>query len=1177
MDSSESQFLFKETRVNLEPPSHSSVVTVRVPAGRAPSRRKQTSDNDTEDETTFRTKNLATASSIYHRKHHDFPRSFLWRVLDDGTTLSIRTVDLCRKDKSTPDAPLVLNFSFATPLLPNCIALADPEEHDVLCVFVLDQAHVLWTFTLRPDLFRKKTAVDAGLSEVAKRHAPTGLSFKHPHRLEAVSANMLLVTVNDGGMMRFDRAHPDEGAQSPWRENFFNVQGWKQNLRSLLPFQGKHTIRYGKVNMEYSAATAIQTTDLGIEDTLYAVTICLDHRMRIWNLEDGQILHTGDILDVDRPPQDVGKWAIDPAQSNLVRLAGLHRGQRICVTYSPIGAGEFKFWKIIAKDTHTLVVDDMYPSEHFVPVTPSSSDVWTLADFTLANPRPNEIVMWTLWKNNMTYKVQRLPLESKHMADRWNDSWDSVYADNTVSVPSTSGPCDPVDVTEKWLETILQPGRFTKATLTTALSIYEQGLGAPKDSNKGRGIAEAICTVLGSTASLERGSSGSVNYEQFRTSSETQWRRFYRLLVELDRQRGEALALAVDVMGDLTWVACTDCVSTVSYCNPMEELYYNLSRPKEDQEKQAAVISSAVTFVEGFSDNILQTCEAVLRPELFEESSKTDLERIQYFSDKSGFWRGITDEDCAQIVDVLGQNFTTVTDQLYQEVLSLVAAPENTKRRKLQHPLSDFGRKLTMKAVQENIELYWKVCFSQLILLVHMEFEFDNDEDALHNRVDIGSVYRQLVGVLRRLELLKWLSNTETSIPTLRPDKGASSAPTKKAAEDMQIVTALESKVGHLLGFAPVGDVSLSDNIVDLVSSLCAPDSDIEISPPLIQCSLIRQERADLALDLAPFCDQEPFSVYVQGRVFLALKDFDTATTSFRKAAIGMSKYNHYTSNYFHSQDLGAENFKMDRHSSGLLDETEWNLLNCGQARYYSHVVALFERYRAYSYVVEFARLAIQFLGQQPENNLTKTDMFSRLFNAAVATSQFSLAHTTLVALQDSALRHSSLRKLVDKMCETYHNLELVALPFPGMQQEVDEILAQRCKKEMDVVSGFPYHQVLYSWRTRRGNFRGAAAILLDRIQKLKLAGEGDRLAGDDVLDTSVTKQYLLLINALSCVEKKEAWVYDEGVQHGETPAKRKVVSLADIRKQYQDELDRIAAIQNNQFGFEADDVMDIS
>ncbi len=44
----------------------------------------------------------------------------------------------------------------------------------------------------------------------------------------------------------------------------------------------------------------------------------------------------------------------------------------------------------------------------------------------------------------------------------------------------------------------------------------------------------------------------------------------------------------------------------------------------------------------------------------------------------------------------------------------------------------------------------------------------------------------------------------------------------------------------------------------------------------------------------------------------------------------------------------------------------------------------------------------------------------------------------------------------------------------------------------------------------------------------------------------------------------------------------RKVISLADLRKQYQDELDRIAAIQNNQFEFvmvreEDEDAMDES
>lgn len=273
---------------------------------------------------------------------------------------------------------------------------------------------------------------------------------------------------------------------------------------------------------------------------------------------------------------------------------------------------------------------------------------------------------------------------------------------------------------------------------------------------------------------------------------------------------------------------------------------------------------------------------------------------------------------------------------------------------------------------------------------------------------------------------------------------------------------------------------------------------------------------------------------------------------------------------------LGVPISHADIRTGGLLDDTEKKLLNSGLANYYSHIVSLYDRHRAFSYVIDFARLSLQF-AHGPDFKVTRVEMSSRLFTASTSISRFEMAHATLLSMSDKALQHSCLKKLVERMCETSQTSELIALPFSGLQEEVDDILFQKCKNTVDVVRGTPYHKILYSWRITHNDYRGAAAVLHDRLQKLLRAGEGDKLTGEDVLDTAVTKQFLMLINALSCVDPKQAWItVEEGPLDGTTKPKRKVVTLTDLRRQYQTELDRIAAIQNNQFGLTADDDDDV-
>lgn len=652
-------------------------------------------------------------------------------------------------------------------------------------------------------------------------------------------------------------------------------------------------MKFGKIHMDYSAAASAQASSLGLKDTTFLFTVCVDHKMRIWNSETGQILQTVDILNQEHNLQEMGKYTIDPAQANLIRIVTPGPGQALCVTYSPLGAGEFKFWKVLADDGSSIRLEDAFPNDKFVPDAPSLSDAWTLADFATSKLNDSGLSMWMLWKNNTTYRVQRLWLELANMGDSWQTGCDPVYFDSSLPTAETSGPCDPTDVTEKWLQVILSPGRFAKSTLETALAIYERGLGRNLEGSlKGvTNLPEAICSVLASTATLERDQAGRMNYEQFRSSSEVHWRRFYRLVIELDKRRGEADSLVLDANTETAWVVCADFVSAIRECSPLERLYHNLSRPDEDQRDAASLISTGLSFLDALPDNIVHICNSVLRTELFDDTTKTDIERVQYFYDKAGFWRGLTEEDCTPVVDNLGQHFNRVTWELYEQIFQLIGV-KDLKKRTIRSPLTEFGRKLVVNAVQEGLELQWKICFSQLILLVHMEFEYE-DEDALRHRLDVGGIFRRLIDALRRLELLRWLSKTEISVP-LRTDRSGSITggppSSKPGGEEMQVITALEASVGHLLGLGDVKHESLASGITRVAANLCSLQSDVEVSPAHIQCFLVKLNRVDLALELVRFGGQDPFSTYVQGRVFLALKDFSEAAAKFKKAAIGLSK-----------------------------------------------------------------------------------------------------------------------------------------------------------------------------------------------------------------------------------------------------------------------------------------------
>ena len=153
---------------------------------------------------------------------------------------------------------------------------------------------------------------------------------------------------------------------------------------------------------------------------------------------------------------------------------------------------------------------------------------------------------------------------------------------------------------------------------------------------------------------------------------------------------------------------------------------------------------------------------------------------------------------------------------------------------------------------------------------------------------------------------------------------------------------------------------------------------------------------------------------------------------------------------------------------------------------------------------------------------------------------------------------------------------ELLKFPFVGLTDSVDNVLTSLCQKTLNIASGPPYHQILYSLRISRNNFRGAASILHERLQRLKTTSTKIH----DPADESLTQCYLMIINTLSSVSKEDAYILAEqrieatggppqwGIGQGKKLLRRQIITLDTLRKEYQAELDRIAAIESGQFPF---------
>ncbi|KAL8963150.1 MAG: hypothetical protein Q9193_000551 [Seirophora villosa] len=1195
-----------ETRVDLQPIGQGPVVQIQLPSFSAfsrtsrPQRRLVPNAAVCRNEETYTRTCLATDSSIYFSKLRRYPRSFLWRVLDNGKVLELRSADLSKHDRETREATVVLQFTLASPIRKGCVAFAD-DGHDVLSAFLVTKSNELFTLAIRTIFFCDAAASDEDLGNWCDTSSPPTFNLCNPLRLVAGSPEQLVATLDDGQLLKLKRNAGQ--IRSPWEYLSCGVGKWGSSLRGLIRWQGANSVRYDGTILDPTTAIAAEFSP----SRNHLITVCANHTLKIWNLARGVVVFSMDLVGKERGPQDIPRVLLDAGNPDILQVfeyeAAIEGDEYYAVTYSPHEGGQFKIWAIRDADQGSLRVRFLYPDDILRPpdpeASPESKAIWKLADFKIGRAsRDSGMELWVLMRSGRRFKIYSLRVDFTHTHASWSNEWTSTVPSSLEQQPLPQiNSSDAGDSPELWLEYLLFPGRNSRAILETALSMY-CSTRKIDDAMEAKGkLQDRLFFAVAAHVNaqyLKPEEENGTYFTQYQEAMQREWEILYQEVQDLERLSWQALALAFDEQSNMPWTLSTGGCAVVRECSRLEMMDQNapallqsssdlLEAPSiEDGSRLesklphelAILIRGAAGFRAAFNPSLRKTCLSWLSSELWREPLHSVPQRIESYYDRCGFAEEITDSAIASLREALMpiDDFRGLTTDLFLAVVDEMPRVMMTETPAL--IFSRFGRGVLVKGAQEMIDLHARILLDLLLLVVFVDVEVDKDLLEL----DTSMVFMALIEQLKRYELMRWLARSVWT-----ESKGSQQATGNEVHENSKKEAGLS-----ILETLFAGDVkpqsfgkqaqtaSLSDTIQDLLVWTTGGDGPIMALEEVlvhVQCNLLKGDDRDLATDFLSLQPSTAWAVYITGRYYLIRGDITEAASCFQKAAYKLASKS--SINYHDA-------------SAAFLSPAEAAHFGQGLPFFYQHIHQLFDSASCPSYAAHFVQLALQLTSQSALLE-PPISLLTSLFNASLQTSDISTAFTALIRLPPHD--QTSLLPALLKTLLAIHNgtKQLLDLPWPAhILPAVDAYLANdraSLLKSVDKSSMSPEHQrkILAAWRLKQGDFRGAATALYSQMQmkpkqkpthrsgvvpKFRLGNAGSD-AEEDMGSRKLDEAYLTVINLLACTgsdgddSRGEAWLLS-----GADGGKRRVVTIEDVRKGWQKELDRRSVVEGGRWGF---------
>ena len=924
--------LYKEARLNIEPAFPGSTIAFTLPSsslstfGSRPNAKRTviTEQHADQDEDAFTRRHLATDGSMYFRRHHAYPRSFLWRVLDNKKMLEIQAVDLDHDYNDKFEANLTLLLQFPSPIRPFCAAFAEPADRDALTVYAITTANELYTITLHRDFFANPAASEQDVENWCKRTEPMLFSGRIPYRLVAQDVDELLVTLDDGAICRmfWDKAH------NSWDGSRYQHSNW--SVRGLLSWKAQPTVRYDNTDIAISAAAAVAISP----DRQHILSVCLDHTLRAWNLASGKPGAQMDILGQDDRALEKSQnsYSIRPTQAKLMSvlnvLGGVGGATYHVVTYSP-KQHQFKFWGVRDADDQQFGLYDAAAGAELIPPIDElmNATVWTLEEFhIIPGPtgwRGSEI--WIRARSGPSSKVYSLKFDLTDdpdtLSQTWKNDWVSVDSGPLTVEGLKKNPADPsqqdrdtehddLNASEQWLDFLFYPGRFTTATLETALIIFKRGLERTRSSRLSSrdSLKERVCAAV--TALAMNNQHANQDVEQIGNAVASQWQAYYGLVKDLHKRRGESLSLAYDKETAMPWLVLSDQLSAIRNCSEVEVTALNaaalssshkLSKPlrkaldKPESRDVARLLNAASSFRQRLPRFVQQEVERHVEMDLLQSRSLTIIDRMEWIEGHSELLPHVSDEDLAQLVEELGTEVKDLSTETFLRAIQTLGYEEEG-RVNSRKQIARYGLSALLRVSQETLEADHDTLLDLLTLVLFMfvELEGETPED-----FDASEVFVEIIGQYKDCMTVSWLASTVWAHQSHTGP--ASEVVNRTVSESLKTgkklpftQTVLEGIQGHRAFDLPLPK-GLKANLLShwsrawIASVFKEQNYDTVVEDTMGY--LLSQKEYDLALDFSKFLVESNWSSYLKGRLHIALGENALASVCFEKAAYNLGKY----------------------------------------------------------------------------------------------------------------------------------------------------------------------------------------------------------------------------------------------------------------------------------------------